>query len=67
MLSPNMILTSKVNQGTGKKHFLIEVGSGEDYGDYKKKIFKKYLQEKSSGEIFKSAYVPVRTFIHSHY
>ena len=25
----NMILTAKVNQGTGKKHFLVEVEDGE--------------------------------------
>ena len=70
----NMILTAKVNQGTGKKHFLVEVEDGEvestdaddgseenvaskssraDYGDSPKRIFK-------------SVYVPVRTFIHSH-
>ena len=102
-LSPNVniILIAKVNQATGKKHFLIEVGksgeiessdadigpdngsdnesdigpdNGSDHEADKRsengsEEFKEEVDaaSKSSGNSpFKSAQIPVRTFIHSH-
>ena len=100
----NIILIAKVNQATGKKHFLIEVGdsgemestdadigadnesdigpdNGSDNGaDKRSENGSDELKEevdaasKSSGadygnspkKGFKSAQIPVRTFIHSH-
>ena len=92
-----MILIAKVNQATGKKHFLIEVeksgemestdadigadnksdigpDNGSDNGADKRsengsEEFKEEVDaaSKSSGNSpFKSAQIPVRTFIHSH-
>ena len=84
-----MILIAKVNQATGKKHFLIEVGKsgeiessdadiGPDNGSDNEAVkrsengseeFKEEVDaaSKSSGNSpFKSAQIPVRTFIHSH-